>query len=598
MLLELEIENLALMARARADLAPGMNALTGETGAGKTLVLRALGLLRGQRADRTHVRDGASECRVAGLFRVPESLKEEILETLAPIELEEGDELLMVRTVAADGRSRCYANGRLVAQGVLKAVGQRLIDMLGQGEARLLSETEHRARMLDAYGGLYEEYALYLAARERAIARRERRDRLHREQMQRRQRLDYLRFVSSEIEAIDPKPGEVELLSRELEILEAASALEALCAGSIEGLYEAEGSAHAEVTAIARKIEALNPGARSLLADASDSLLRAAVEIEEATRAFRSALERIAADPRRQEGLSARLDDLQRLLDRFGPTEDRLFAAREEARSEISSIENDESDCESADAELAAATEELARCSRRLDDRRTTAGQELGIVVERELKRLGMEQARFQVTLVPHAGDTIAAAELSGPSRIEFLLQANPGLAAKPLEDVASGGEAARIALALQSTLADVLDVPTLVFDEIESGIGSRLGEIVADCIADIANRRQVIVVTHIPAVAARAARHFKVEKRSLGVTTESSVRAIEGDDRELEIATMASGEKGADEARRIARQLLERAGAPRPPTPRPRGKSSAEPKSAGGPARKPTVRKAKGAEE
>lgn len=563
MLVELEIENLALLRRARIAFAPGFNAISGETGAGKTLVLRALELLRGDRADRTQVRDGENEARVSGLFRVPESLREELAEALAPLELEEDDALLLTRTVGKDGRGRCYANGRLIAQGVLKAVGSRLVDLVGQGDAQRLSDAAHRARLVDAYGALYEEHALYLAARERALERRSRRDRLVADRMQRRARLDYLRFQANEIDAVRPTPGECESLARESEVLEAADELRGLAESGVFELYESESAAITVVERFARAIDGFPDGGRELLGAAKEALDRAAVELAEATQQLRAAVDRIPSDPARLAQVTERLDALRRLLDRFGPDETALFANRERAEEEIRALLADEEGSETADAELAAAEAELKDRGARLDDRRAAVGTKLARAVEKELAALGMPQAKFAIALVPNPGDVVSAAELSGPSRVEFLLAANPGLKARPIAEVASGGESARIALAMQSSLSATLDTPSLVFDEIESGIGARLGEVVADALAKLASRRQVLVVTHVAAVAARADRHLRIAKRTEKGATESTIEALDGEARELEIGAMLRGVEAAAAARPAAREMLDRG--PRP---------------------------------
>jgi DNA repair protein RecN (Recombination protein N) len=560
MLLELEIENLATFRAVRASFGPGLNALTGETGAGKTLVLNALALLRGQRADRAKLRDGEDEARVSGLFRVPDPMLEELAELLAPAPLEDS-ELLLTRTVGRDGRGRCYANGRLVPAAAFKAAGSRLIELLGQGEARLLAEADHRAHLLDAYSGGFEAHALYLAARERALARRERRDRLERERMQRRERLDYLRYVLAEIEAVAPRPGEAAELGRELDVLAKAEELRALCSEGCFSLYDSENAAAVVIERLRRRIEQLGGGSRELLEPAAAALDRARVEVEEANAELRAAAERIDSDPARLATLEERLHRVTQLLVRYGPDEARLFATAAAANVEIGSLERDDEDSDGAAAELERATAELEVLAAALDEKRLAAGKALAKSVVAELKRLAMPKARFEVRLGAHHGATILdRATLAGASRVDFLLAANPGLEARPLEEVASGGEAARIALAMQASLAEVHGVPFLVFDEIESGVGSRLGEVVGESLARIAKDRQVLVVTHLPAVAARAARHLKVEKKSGAKSTESTITTLTGEAREHEIAAMLRGESRAGSALRSAREMLEEA--------------------------------------
>ncbi|MBI4878955.1 MAG: AAA family ATPase [Planctomycetes bacterium] len=560
MLVELEIENLALIRAARIGFSPRLNVLTGATGAGKTLVLRALDLVRGQRAERAQVREGAAECTVSALLRLPPRLVEETRRRIAPVPLQDG-ELLLARTLGQDGASRCYMNGRLVPLAALREAGARLIDVLGQGEARLLADQEHRAGLVDAFGGLGAARAAYQQARARAAACGERRDRLHAETRERRQRLDLLRFQDDEIRAAAPEPGELERLGRELDVHEAAAELQALCTEGLAELYEADDSMFDRLARLERRAGGLSGGARDLLQPALTALDRAAREIEEAVAGLRAALEGAAAEPARHALVTERLDALRRLCDRYGPGEKELFARRAAIAAEISRLEQDEDETAGADREAAAALSALAEQGEALDRARRAAGERLAAQAQERLRALGMEAALFTTELARHAGEhLLERARPTGLSSVDFLLAANPGHPAQPLAKVASGGESARIALALRMTLSSVLDAPVMVFDEIESGVGARLGEVVGRSLKALAGERQVIVVTHLPQVAACADNHLHVARAERGGATETTVGALHGKEREAEIAAMLRGSRAGGTTQSEARSILKQA--------------------------------------
>jgi len=602
MILELQIENLALLRQATIPLRGGLCALTGETGAGKTLILRALALLRGDRAGKEHVREGADECRVSALI----SLSDEKIHDLSPMleatPVEDG-ELLLTRVISADGRGRCYLNDRLVPLQKLRSIASATIDILGQGESQKLMDPTHRAALLDGYGNLYEAHARWLAARERALAIRTRRDQLHRGAMERRQRIDFLRFQVEDIDAVDPQPGEWKALKDELSVLSDADALRTLTGAAIDGLYEEEDSIHDRIARWIRQGQDMKEGARELLRPAISALESAASEIDEATAQFRDAFDRVSMDKGRLEEVNERLSAIQRLLDRHGPTEEALLEQRDALKKELDSLITDDGDKETVDAALVEAENELEAVGVVLDDQRRKIGVRLAKSVESELKKLGMAKARFEVSLSPNEGSSVIdRAHASGPSTVDFMLQANPGHPPRPLHQVASGGEAARVALSLRASVSTIHDVPILVFDEIESGVGSRLGEVVARSLSSIATNRQVLVVTHLPPVAAYADHHISVRKDEREGVTESMVAVLSGKAREIEIAAMMRGSNANQKTLAEARSLLEARARdpeavnrsaktgptrpaptkPRPARPSPARPSPAKPKAAG----------------
>ena len=563
MLIELEIENLALIRQARIAFGPGLNVLTGETGAGKTLLMRSLDLIRGGRFDRRQIREGSDSCRVSALFRLTGAQRDSVAELLEPVTLEE-DQLLVTRNVFRDAPGRVYLNGQLAPLATLRSLSRALLDVVGQGETVLLADGDYRASLLDLFGGLEADRDAYLQARKSALDLRRRLDHLLSAAQERRRRLEFLRFERSEMVAADPKPGETQQLESELSVLEDLDRLRLLIASGLDRLYESDDSLTDQLGRLSREIGQLNAGGRELLASASAAMNRAAQEIEEAVSVLRVAQEGLPSDPARQQVVNERLDVLRRLLDRFGPSEEQLFDYRSRLESELAELETDQQDASTLEEQALQAAKNLEKRGGHLDRARAAAGTQLAEQVEQHLGTLGMAAARFSVALLPHPGQTtLERAHVCGLATVQFLLAANPGHPPQPLSVVASGGEAARIALAIRKTLASVLAVPTLLLDEVDAGIGARLGEAVGRCLGSIAEHRQVISITHLPQVAACARNHILVRKHTRSGRTEALLEPLTGAAREAEIAAMMRGGRVSAETQSEARNLLEEAGGP-----------------------------------
>ncbi len=543
MLLELEIENLALLKHVRVPFASGLNAITGATGAGKTLLLEGLDLVRGRRAEKTRIRDGAAECRVAARLRIDARLRPALAALLPDVPLDD-DELVVARTVHADGRSRSSANGRLVALAQLRSVGDLCFDVVGQGEAHRFAESERRAALLDEFGGHVPLFDAYRAARDAACDATATRNRLASGERERRRALDYLRFQRDEIDQVGVAPGESAALESELSVLASAESLAELSDHAVADLYEDDEAILARIDRLLKRAREHSGGAAELIEPAARALARAHDDVEEAAREFRAARDRIPTDPERKSRAIERLELVRRILDRYGPTDEDVARRRCELDVEIARLESDERDAGSADADVLRAERALAEAASALDRARVTAGKRLSSAVESALHALGMPGARFRVDVAERAGPILERATTTGASELRFLLQANPGLAERPLQDVASGGESARIALAIESAVAAVQRTPILVFDEIESGIGARLAAVLGRVLRSLARDRQLLVVTHLAQVAEAAEHHLRISKRSERGATVSTVETLSGPARKLEIAEMAGAER------------------------------------------------------
>ena len=537
MLTELRIRNLAIIDAVTLALAPGFNVLTGETGAGKSIIVGALGLLIGERASVDLVRTGADKATVEGVFDVQG--RDELLRSLDARGLECDGTLILKREVpaAAGARARAWVNGSPVTAGVLAEIGRALVNVHGQHEAQALLEPEAQLRILDAFGGAEEARAAVSAAHaalaeaEAAIAD------LAARRAQAQQRADWLAHVTKEIGDAAPVPGEDERLDDEARRLTHAEELQGLVGELTEALDGEEG-------ALGRLGHLQRPLAALQRIDPSTGRLQELFDaawyaLEEVAREARAYAEGVEHDPTRLDEVERRRDLLFRLAKKYGGSIEAVLATGRDARAAYTA------------------------CAAALTATRTAAAEALASAVEARLPDLGMPDGRFLAALVPRAeGGALGAEE------VEFRVALNLGHEARPLARVASGGELARVMLALKTILARLDGVPTLIFDEVDAGIGGRTGLMVGDAMRDVAGHHQVFAITHLPQIAARGHHHIVVRKAAKGGVTTSDVFAVDGEGRVDEIARMLGGDAESATSRDHARELLASAQAPVPRAP------------------------------
>ena len=547
MLRQLAINNIVLVERLELDFEPGLGVLTGETGAGKSILLDALGLALGARADTSLVRSGHEQAAVSAEIELGD--EHPVLAMLAKqgIELERGEPLIVRRTLKSDGGSRAFLGGASVPAGVLRDLGALAIEIHGQHDDRgLLNPRGHRA-LLDAFGKLdtggvelaWQKVtrieAELLSAREAAAAAE--RDR------------EWLEHASREIETLAPEEGEETRLAEERAAMQAG-----LKAGeSLTGLDELLGGpegASSQLRQAARKIER-GAADHPLLADALAALDRALVEAGEAEDSIARAAEAMAFDPARLERVETRLFDIRGLARKHRVEPDQLSQLGEEMRSQLQAIEAGGERIAVLDQELVAARKDYAAAAEELSKERHAAASRLDVAVASELAPLKLDAARFRTA--------IEAAEpgSSGTDRVEFEVSTNPGAPFGPLSRIASGGELSRFILALKVALAEAGSAATMIFDEVDRGVGGAVASAIGERLARLARQSQVLVVTHSPQVAARASHHYRIEKSHGPEGTRTSVRKLSADDRREEIARMLSGASITEEARAQASRLL-----------------------------------------
>lgn len=549
MLIELRVQNLAVIEHLALQLEPGFNALSGETGAGKSIIVGALSLLLGERASAESVRPGAKRAVVEGVFDV--AARPPIGRLLEEHGLETEDGLLILRReVAAEGRNRAWVNGSAATAALVGELGRMLVDLHGQHEHQALLRPEEQRRVLDAFAGASgladEVRAAWSRAREAARAL----EALEQRAREIAQRADYLRFQVEEIDRAAVRVGEEEELEAEASRLEHADELARGAQQLHQQLYAAESSITSRLGELRRTLQhlaRLDPS----LARHEEALEGALYALEEAGRDLAAYADDVEHDPARLEAVRRRQDLLFRLLGKYGPDLGAVLARLEAARSELATLDGVEFEREALERERAAAMQALGEKSAALSKARRSGAKRLAAQVAELLPELGMG-GRFEVRLEP-----LPEPAASGAEQVEFLIAVNQGFEPRSLARVASGGELSRVMLALKAILARGDAVPTLVFDEIDVGIGGRVAHQVGAKLQQVAADHQVFVITHLAQIAARADHHLLVEKREREGSTLTSVSELRGDDRVRELARLLGGDPESRTSLEHARELL-----------------------------------------
>ncbi|MCH2105085.1 MAG: DNA repair protein RecN [Planctomycetes bacterium] len=574
-MVELSIRDLALFEDTTFSFGGGLNCITGETGAGKSLFIGALKLLLGERPKGKLVREGASEARVEGLFQfgaeeIPRRLRE-LLTEHAPEILEElsGDEdleLVLVRRLRADGKTQGKLNGQVVTQRLLRTLSSSLVEIHGQHEGQSLFEAREQVALLDAYGGHDELVETYRALRAEWSRLVDALTSFEEGARSRTDRLDLVRFQSSELEEAGLSVEAGRELGEERERLRHAEELLREVGGALEGLDGEEGSAIARVHAGLAALERWEVKIADL-SEPAEALREASLHLSEASESLARFVGGVEVSPGRLEEVEGRLAGYERLAKKHGTDLPGLVALQARLAEELAELEGGAGSTEELEAELRAALERMSEAAAALTKERRSLRKKLKDSVEASLKDLGLERAEFGVSVEERAQVTSDSPNsgpqgdrrfgLDGADEVAFQLAANPGEGLSPLSEVASGGEAARILLALRGALAAKQTIPTLIFDEIDSGVGGRVAPRVGAHLRALGEHHQILCVTHLPAVAAAAHRHLRVEKRTEEGRTRTWVQELAPEARVFEVADMISGGADADTAQAEARRLL-----------------------------------------
>ena len=550
MLTELRIENFAIIDKLEIEFSSGLIIFTGETGAGKSIIMGALEMLLGGRTDANVLRTDAERASVEGIFKLSSASKESVNEILKREDLlDDEGYVTLAREVRREGRSIARVNGRTVNVTLLKEIGAFLVDIHGQTEHLSILDTHTHLGLLDRFAGVETLLTSYRETYGSLLGIRRELNELRAAQNDSTRRMEMLTFQAEEIELARLKPGEGEELRLERDRLANAETLATYTQQALQLLDEGTPETPAVTDQLGRAVAALASlarvdTARVELSARAEALLE---NIADISHELRNYLETVEYNPRRLEDVEERLDMLQRLLRKYGGTIESVLAFGAKTRADLETITNAAEKMEELRGKETGLLKELSERGTRLSEKRKKTAETLSKSIEGELNDLKMASARFGVDFqnrpdaagLPLDKDARVAFDSNGFDRVEFLVAPNPGEGLKPLAKIASGGETSRFMLALKNTLARADQIPTLVFDEIDQGIGGRVGGVVGQKLWHLGRAHQVLCITHLPQLAAFGDQHFRVEKLINNGRTTSQVKRMDGQERLLELALM-----------------------------------------------------------
>ncbi|PNU19508.1 DNA repair protein RecN [Geothermobacter hydrogeniphilus] len=550
MLTELIIRNFAIIDRLEVSFGPGFNVLTGETGAGKSIIIDAVGLLLGDRARPEVIRTGAEEATVEGLFDL--SGLTVVKDRLAKGGFEAVDELLIKRVVSRSGKNRIFLNGSLARLSQLQDIAAGLVNIYGQHEHQRLQKTDTHLKFLDRFAGLEKELAAYADLYSRVAALRQRLEGIDQGERDRRQRIDFLRFQQREIAAAALQPGEDEELERERLLLQHSEKLTLATGGGYEQLYGRKGAVCEILDRVAADLEGLAT-VDSQLGELADTVRGSLYQLEDVAVQLRGFAGRLNFEPGRQNEVEERLAQIAALKRKYAPTIEEILAGQVRIEAELAELTDADTTREGLLTQLTEARQALQKAGDGLSRKRQAAARKLASGVMRELADLALPKARFECHFI--------ALEEPGPfglERMEFYLAPNPGEDMRPLAWIASGGELSRIMLAIKRIAPDADGVSTLIFDEVDAGIGGAAASSVGAKLQQVADQAQVLCITHLPQVAAFGDAHYRVEKMVDNGRTFTALVALKGETRVREMARMLGGARITERTLEHAREMIE----------------------------------------
>jgi DNA repair protein RecN (Recombination protein N) len=558
MLTTLRIKNLALVADLTLELQPGCNVITGETGAGKSIIIGALNLVLGERADRTLIRSGSDSCSVEAVFDVS-GLASKLKSFLEENGLEpcEENQLVLKRVFTSAGANRQFVNGSPTTLAALAAIGEWLVDMHGPHEHQSLLHASKQLTILDAFGGLQAEREAFGELVRRRSAVETEKAALIVDEKTYVQQLDLLRFQSNEISTARLQPGEDERIEEEYHRASNAAKLLQLGQAALDALAENESSLLTQAGVVGRTLQELqriDAGAGEILSQ-HELAVSALRDLQAGLSHY---VDKVDVNPERLQELEERLNLLQSLKRKYGPTLAEAIAFGEEAKQKLQSLEQRDEELARLNAALAKIDAELLRAGKDLSAKRKKVIPQLGKAVSKQLGDLGFKQSKFDVGISTVSNQEFtqhATRNTAGLDSVEFQFAPNPGEPAKPLRAIASSGELARVMLALKTVLAAEDEIPVLVFDEVDANVGGETANAVGEKMRQIANKRQVLCITHLPQVAAAGTAHYVVSKQMKDGRTISEISLLNKKERVAELTRMLGGQ--TDAARKHAEALL-----------------------------------------
>ncbi|HAW60486.1 MAG TPA: DNA repair protein RecN [Actinobacteria bacterium] len=569
MLRELHINNFALIDESYLEFGEGLTVLTGETGAGKTVIIEAMNLLIGERADTTLIRTGSAQAHVEGLFSLEPSFVTPKFDWEESFSDARG-EFVISRIISNEGKSKCYIGGRLVALSSLQSLGNNLVDLHGQHEHQSLLKPTLHLDCLDMYGGeeLLKLRGEFAGGYRKLSDLREELERLRLNEAERLKRIDLLRFQIDEIERANLQRGEEESLSRERAILRNAERLysashrayQAISGDETpQGALDCVRQAVQEMKTVAGIDESLDEICRTL-----ESL---SYEMEDCARSLNAYQEGVDFRPGRLDEIESRLALVDLLKKKYGKSIEEIVEYKDKAEVELDELAGSGNRAQALEGEVAELGKELGLLARKISDARKRTALRFEKEVQLQLQELNMTRAKFKVAIEQEShpdglpvGEKRLRASRQGVDRVEFLISPNPGEPLKPLVKIASGGEISRIMLALKIILAGIDNIPILIFDEIDVGIGGKTASAIGQKLALLARNHQVICVTHLPQIASFADRHFYVYKKEVDGRTSIRVEPLDSEGRTNELARMLSGMAVSEVSRKHAKEMIKSA--------------------------------------
>lgn len=565
MLKKLTVKDYALIESLEVDFTSGLNILTGETGAGKSILIGALGLVLGERADTDSVRTGAKSAMVEAEFYLKSF--NAVKNIFAELEIDWSDELLIRREVASSGKSRAFINDSPVTLANLKRIGDAVLDMHGQHEHQSLLYEEHHLDYLDGFARTWPERMQVSELFQQYQKIKSELEALRTKEQLTKEKLDLYNFQIKEIESAALVEGEEEGLESEKIVLENSEKLFSLSSESFQLLYQQDGSISEQFSALERSVEEIS-GIDPRLESTLKAVTSVNDQIEEIARDLRKYRDGISFDPQRLEEIRNRLDLIRTLKKKYSGKEATIAAVLahyDRIKAEVDSVEHGEETIKKMEYALETKRQELASACLGLSEKRQVAAKKMARDVVAQLKDLGMEKASFKVDIlqteddsgITHAGKKKYRTESTGVDTVRFLISPNPGEELKPLAKIASGGEISRVMLAIKTILSEADAVPVLVFDEIDSGIGGRIAEAVGIKLKEISAARQVLCITHLPQIASLAKSHYQVSKDEKSGRTTTSVAKLDQKQRVEELARMLGGSKITETTLKHAKEML-----------------------------------------
>lgn len=552
MLTHIHIRDFAIIDQLDLELHQGMTALTGETGAGKSILLDAIGLVLGDKADSSSIRHGAEKAEIT--LTVDISYTPHARQWLEDKSLDsDEDECILRRVIAANGKSRAFINGSPVTLTLIRELGEQMVDIHGQHEHQSLMKKEAQRQMLDDFAG---NDALLNATRTSWKHWKQLDERLYTlssENQQHQERIDLLRFQTQELENLALEQDEMLTLDEELNRLANAEQLQSVSEQSYQQLYDAEPSLYSNLS---QQIQDITPltALDSRLEAPLELLNSARIQLQEAAYLLRDYTREPELDPQRLQWVESRIADIRSIARKHRMEPEQLHEYLQQLQSELNTLDSDDYDIEAVQQQLNRAADDYRQQAGKLSEKRSKAAKKLSAGVSKAMQELGMQGGRFEIQVTTNDNAPFSA---HGTDQIEFVVSANPGQPLKPLTKVASGGELSRISLAIQIIAAQKLTLPALIFDEVDTGIGGGIAEVVGTQLRALSHNRQVLCVTHLPQVASQAHQHYLISKSKAKTSTSTHIRQLDYASRVEEIARMIGGIEITSATRTLAAEML-----------------------------------------